>query len=71
MILYTMMPQEFIFPDDQEAFSKQQTIIYNGVPLLVEQIDVQTLQVVRLLSSNPQHFLDVRYSPGAKISLYH
>lgn len=70
MILYTMMPDELIFPYEQAAFAKQQTIVYNGVPLIVEQVDMQTLQVIRLLSSDPQHFLDVRYAPGAKISLY-
>jgi hypothetical protein len=68
MILYTMMPQELIFPIDSESFSKQQTITYQGVSLLVEQSDAQNVQVVRILSSDPQHFLDERICPGAKIS---
>lgn len=68
MILYTMMPQELIFPYEEEAVSKQQTIFYQGIPLLVEATDQQTLQVIRILSSDPQHFMDERFSPGTKIS---
>ncbi|OIK11090.1 ribonuclease [Bacillus sp. MUM 116] len=68
MILYTMMPNELIFPSDTEAFSKQQMITYQGVPLLVDVTDQQNVQVVRVLSSDPQHFLDERFCPGAKIS---
>ena len=33
MILYTTMPQEFIFPSDSDAFTKQQTVTYQGVSL--------------------------------------
>lgn len=68
MILYTMMPQELIFPNDVESFSRQQTVTYQGVSLIVEQTDSQNVQVVRILSSDPQHYLDERICPGAKIS---
>ena len=68
MILYTTMPQEYIFPTDSESFTKQQTVTYQGVSLLVEQSDSQNVQVVRVLSSDPQHYLDERICPGAKIS---
>lgn len=68
MILYTMMPQELIFPTEIEALNTQQMVTYQGVSLLVEQVDQQNVQVVRILSSDPQHFLDERICPGAKIS---
>ncbi|MEH7177157.1 YlzJ-like family protein [Neobacillus vireti] len=68
MILYTMMPQELIFPTEAESLTKQQTVTYQGVSLIVEQIDSQNVQVVRVLSSDPQHYLDERLCPGAKIS---
>ncbi|MFS0778622.1 YlzJ-like family protein [Neobacillus sp. 3P2-tot-E-2] len=68
MILYTTMPQEFIYPPKTEAFTKQQTVTYQGVSLIVEQMDLQNVQVVRILSSDPQHYLDERICPGAKIS---
>ena len=69
MILYTMMPHELIFPNETEVFTKQQTISYLGVPLLVEAVDQQNFQVIRNLSSDPKHFMDDRLCPGAKISL--
>lgn len=70
MILYTMMPHELIFPCEADAYTKQRTIMYQGVPLLVELADNQTVEVLRVLSTNPQHFLDERYYPGTKISLF-
>ncbi|MGG1678683.1 YlzJ-like family protein [Neobacillus sp. NRS-1170] len=68
MILYTMMPQELIFPYETEPFQKQQMISYQGIPLLVEFTDQQNVQVVRILSSDPQHYLNERICPGSKIS---
>lgn len=68
MILYTMMPHELIFPNDAESFTKQQMVTYQGIPLLVEFTDQETVHVLRILSSDPQHFLNDKLYPGAKIS---
>lgn len=68
MTLYTMMPHELIFPQEVGAAPKQQMINYQGIPLLVEFTDQQNVQVIRVLSSDPQHYLDERICPGAKIS---
>lgn len=68
MILYTMMPQELIFPYEAEAASKQITVTCQGIPLLVELTDQQNVQVIRVLSSDPYHFMDERFAPGSKIS---
>jgi hypothetical protein len=70
MILYTTVPLELVFPYEVDTFEKQKTMNINGIPLLVEFTDPQTIQIVRVLSSDPQHFLDDRYSPGTKISLF-
>ncbi|MFZ7943727.1 MULTISPECIES: YlzJ-like family protein [Bacillaceae] len=68
MILYTMMPNELIFPYEAEAASNQQMINYQGIPLLVELADQQNVQVIRIVSSDPQHYLNEHIYPGAKIS---
>ncbi|MEW9050724.1 MAG: YlzJ-like family protein [Neobacillus sp.] len=68
MILYTMMPQELIFPSETETFSNQHSVTYQGISLLVEAVDQQNVQVVRILSSDPQHFLNAEICPGSKIS---
>jgi hypothetical protein len=36
--------------------------------MLVEQTDADYVQVVRILSSDPQHYLNEQLCPGAKIS---
>jgi hypothetical protein len=69
MILYTMMPPELIFPYESETNSTQQMVSYQGIPLLVESSDGQNAQVIRILSTDPQHYLDNQICPGAKISL--
>ncbi|MFF2449793.1 YlzJ-like family protein [Neobacillus sp. NPDC058068] len=69
MILYTMMPNELIFPYEADMINKQQMITFQGIPLLVDAADQQNVQVVRILSSDPQHFMDERICPGAKISV--
>lgn len=70
MILYTMMPHDLIFPVDETEFSRQQEIMYNGVPLMVQRTDDDHYQVVRVLSSDPSHYLDAQYVPGTKIPLH-
>ena len=69
MILYTMMPQELIFPSEPDAFHHQCTIMHEGVELLVETTSGDTGRIVRILSTDPQHYLDERFAPGTKISL--
>jgi len=68
MILYTMMPHELIFPSEPEVESRQKMITYQGVPLIVEQMDQENFQVIRIMSTNPQDYLNEQICPGMKIS---
>jgi hypothetical protein len=68
MILYTTMPMELIFPHESESSSVQQMVSFQGIPLLVESVDGQNAQIIRILSTDPQHYLDNQICPGAKIS---
>jgi len=69
MILYTMMPEELIFPIEMNEFGKQKIVSHDGVPLLVRMDEGQVCTVLRVMSSNPIDFLNDKYSPGTKISL--
>jgi hypothetical protein len=71
MILYTMMPQELIFPAENSTTQtpKQWMVNYQGIPLMVEMSEGQSAEVIRVLSTDPQHFMDNRVAPGSKISL--
>lgn len=68
MILYTMMPQELIFPTREEEYGKHTLLKYKGIPLLAEAGADNSYTVVRILSTDPQHFLDPDCTPGTKIS---
>lgn len=69
MILYTMMPQELIYPCDESEFGKHSEVVFNGIPLMVEKTEDNQYRVVRVMSTDPAHFLDSRCIPGANISI--
>ncbi len=69
MILYTMMPLEQVFPASEEETMNQVMIAYNGIPMIAEWTESQEYRVVRILSTNPNHYLEPSCMPGSKISL--
>lgn len=69
MILYTTMPLELVYPIAESEFAKRKTVNYEGISLIVEQDEDHAYRVIQVLSTNPAHFLDTRFQPGAKISL--
>ncbi|MFS0823553.1 YlzJ-like family protein [Bacillus sp. 1P02SD] len=69
MILYTMMPQELIYPNTEMEDNQLKYVDLNGVPLAVSQSQNGEYTIERVMSTNPQHYLDGRYSPGQKIRL--
>ncbi len=69
MILYTMMPYEYIFPEDEESYVSQKIVQCEAGQLVVEQINPEQVRVVRLLSGNPMHYLNEKYTPGTIIQV--
>lgn len=69
MILYTMMPHELVFPTTDDEFKKQTVVNGEGFSLVVEPVSGSECRVVSLISSNPQHYLDSKYSPGQIIPM--
>jgi hypothetical protein len=69
MILYTSMPQELIFQTPTEEYTKQSVINYQGVQLLVEQSGAAECRVLRVMSTDPAHYLDSNYTPGTMITM--
>lgn len=68
MIIYSVMPMEAIMKNmDQMEYNYTETEI-EGVRMVVEQVPQSAeAKIVRLLSPNPQDYLNPRYSPGQKI----
>jgi hypothetical protein len=70
MILYTMMPQDLVFPPEEQNQSAGQMMVnYKGVPVLAEQVDAMNYQIIRVMSTDPSHYLNTDCTPGTKISL--
>lgn len=72
MILYTMMPRELVYPEEaaeQQGASNQMLVQYQGVPVLAEQEDGMNYRIVRVMSTDPSHYLNEMCTPGTKISL--
>lgn len=64
MILYTPMSEAEIFPQSPDSFGNRQFISYEGRSLFVEQTDDGSYQLLQLMSTDPQDFLDEKYTPG-------
>lgn len=69
MILYTMMPQEMVFPEEHNRPESQIFVEYNGVHVLAEKDDEMNYRIVRVMSTDPAHYLNPDCTPGTKISL--
>ncbi len=69
MILYTILPNEAVFPTDQSAYEQQKVVEWNGVQLLVERTSLTECRVVQVLSTNPQDYLNESTQPGQMLTL--
>ncbi len=65
MILYTIMPLESIYPIDQQEYTTQQYMEYNGVPMLVDSVGGTSFEIRRIVSTDPEHYM--QYEPGQRI----
>ena len=68
MIIYSVMPMEAIMRNmDALEYNYMETEV-DGVKMLVEHsASSAEAKIVRLLSPNPQDYLNPRYSPGQTI----
>lgn len=65
MILYTPLAQEDIFPETADPTAGRHFVTYEGRTVYVEQTADGSYQMLRLLSTDPQDFLNERYAPGS------
>ncbi|GAB4072613.1 hypothetical protein GCM10028778_03950 [Barrientosiimonas marina] len=66
-MLHTPLATTDIFPDSSEAFEKRLCVSYKGKQLYVEKMDDGSYQVLQLLSSDPQDFMNSDYLPGTML----
>jgi len=63
MILYTYQDLNMVFPTDESAFQQSQMLDIPGGQLMVEQ-EGKDYRIVRLLSTDPNLYLNPKYGPG-------
>jgi hypothetical protein len=64
------MPLEYVF-ENMEEMAKQQLQeidMGGGIKMMVEQTGTFEGKIVRLISPNPQDYLNPRFAPGQRIS---
>ncbi len=64
MVLYTPMSVEEIFPSEAQQYK---TISIQGKMVIAQQREDAQLQLVQLLSTDPQDYLQPSFSPGTII----
>ncbi|MDF2946037.1 MAG: hypothetical protein K0S51_716 [Bacillales bacterium] len=62
MIIHTIVPEYLIFQEQPELLNNLKVLNLNGVEMEVDIRNDGSLQLIRLLSTNPQDYL--KYSPG-------
>lgn len=68
MIIYSVMPMEAIMKGMDETEYHFTEAEIDGLKMVVEHVPQTTeARIVRLLSPNPQDYLNPRYMPGQKI----
>lgn len=67
MTLYTPVPLETVFEGMEEYKPQYMDIRINGIEMQVERVNGMQARVVRLLSGNPNDYLNPAYCPGAII----
>lgn len=72
MMMWTVVPEAALFhyESQEDAVFSYEEIEVDGIQMLVQKSNVQPKQyeIVRLLSTNPQDYLNMRYQPGSIIS---
>ena len=68
MILYTPMPYEAIYAEEQGERKLQQVNI-QGVPVMVEMKEDEA-EIVQVMSTNPMDFLNQELAQGKRLKLH-
>ncbi|ALX47590.1 YlzJ-like family protein [Lentibacillus amyloliquefaciens] len=64
MILYTPLSETDIFPSSDQDFQKRHCVSHNGRQVYVEETQEGQFQLLQLLSTDPEDFMNPDYTPG-------
>lgn len=69
MILYTIMPSEWVFPPQEEFASEIENFNYHGVLVTAEKSPPYGYRIIKITSTNPNDYLSENLQPGSYILL--
>lgn len=69
-LMWTIVPVNHIFDSFEDKRPSYQEIQYQGVTMLVTPIENGMGTVVRLISPNPQDYLNPAFQPGSTVPMY-
>ncbi|GEN34068.1 MULTISPECIES: YlzJ-like family protein [Aneurinibacillus] len=67
MIIYSTLPMDLIFQNEDPAAYENMEIQLNGLTMLVKPCGTNEARIVRLISPNPYDYMNPSYAPGQKI----
>lgn len=69
MILYTIMPNDWIFPPEQDYSNPLENFYYKGVLVTAERTLPSCYRVIKISSTNPNDYLSSEFQPGSYIDV--
>lgn len=69
MIHYTPLSEMEIFPDENQndTFNNRSCVSYKGKLMHVEKTNDGSYELLQLLSTDPQDFMDEAFTPGSNL----
>jgi hypothetical protein len=68
-MLYSIVPVEEIWAEADVPVPERRDVIVNGCMMQVESTGTSLGRVVRVLSTDPEHYLKPEYQPGSFVVL--
>jgi YlzJ-like protein len=68
MIIYSVIPSEIIYQGMESFDPHYEEMDMDGVKLQVERLNQYQAAIVRLISYNPQDYLNPKFAPGTLIT---
>lgn len=63
-LLWTVLPMEFVLQQDDGVQPSYQETLVKGVKVVVERMSIDECRIVRIISTDPKHFLQSDIQPG-------
>ncbi|QSZ28266.1 YlzJ-like family protein [Aceticella autotrophica] len=67
-MLYTVIPYELIFEKRDDINNNYFETVIENKHLLLEEISKNCFKIIRLYSTNPCDYLDIKFNPGTIIN---